>query len=237
VAPHGISLLIHAPAPNVAPQIANLLEPFGNRVVIASGAADAARHASQERFDVLIVSAGEADLLAAAPGVRAPIIAVLLRGDRAPASTDNVLRWPVTGDALYRAINTARILPEAGAAHDEGELPAIDAVAFSSLEKSVGIKTLIEILQCYIVTAEELTNALAAATAEDKWDEATRLAQDIVGAAGGLGLLAVTQAARLFTQKTREGQDAHELRNAAQAVVGEHVRARQALINLYPDVA
>ena len=27
------------------------------------------------------------------------------------------------------------------------------------------------------------------------------------------------------------------LRNAAQQVVGEHVRARKALINLYPDLA
>jgi len=27
------------------------------------------------------------------------------------------------------------------------------------------------------------------------------------------------------------------LRNAAQMVVGEHIRARQALIHLYPDVA
>ena len=40
------------------------------------------------------------------------------------------------------------------------EQPAsIDAVAFSALEKSVGTKALIEILQCYIVTAEQLTNA------------------------------------------------------------------------------
>jgi signal transduction histidine kinase/HPt (histidine-containing phosphotransfer) domain-containing protein len=238
VAPHGISLLIFAPAPHVAPQLANLLEPFGNRVVVATSAADAARHASQDHFDVIIASAADADLIAAAPGVRTPIIAVLLRGDRAPAATDIVLHWPVTGDALYHAIDAACVAPEDGAAQEKGELPAaIDAVAFSTLEKSVGITTLIEILQCYIVTAEELTNALAAASADDRWDEAARLAQDIVGAAGGLGLAAVTQAARLFAQKTREGQNAHDLRNAAQLVVGEHVRARRALSNLYPDVA
>ncbi len=66
---------------------------------------------------------------------------------------------------------------------------AIDPVAFSTLEKSVGIPALVEILQCYIVTAEQLTNGLAQACAEEKWDDAARLAQDIVGAAGGLGLL------------------------------------------------
>ena len=238
VAPHGIAVLIFAPQPNVAPQIANLLEPFGNRVVAATSSADAARRASQEHFDVIIASAGDADLLAAAPGVKAPVIAILLRGDRAPSATDIVLRWPVSADALYHAIDAACVLPNENTPHEQSELPAaIDAVAFSSLEKSVGLTTLIEILQCYIVTAEELTNGLAAACSEEKWDEAARLVQDIMGAAGGLGLSAVTQAARLFAQKTREGQNAHELRNAAQQVVGEHMRARHALTNLYPDVA
>ena len=103
--------------------------------------------------------------------------------------------------------------------------------------KSVGVKALIEILQCYIITAEQLTNALAEACAEERWDDAARLAQDIVGAAGGLGLAAVTRAARQFAKSAREGEDRHGLRNAAQMVVGEHLRARKALTNLYPDVA
>jgi signal transduction histidine kinase/HPt (histidine-containing phosphotransfer) domain-containing protein len=235
MAPRSRSLLIFAPAPQVAPQLANLLAPFGNRVVIAASAAEAARYASQEHFDAIIASAGDANLLAAAPGVKAPLIAILLRGDRAPACTDIVLGWPVSGDALYRAIDAACTVPEDGQ-QEEGEMPAaIDAEAFSTLEKSVGVTALIEILQCYIVTAEELTEALATAAAEERWDEAARLAQDIMGAAGGLGLAAVTQAARLFAQKMREGRNVHELRNAAQIVVGEHVRARQALSNLYPE--
>ncbi len=48
---------------------------------------------------------------------------------------------------------------------------------------------------------------------------------------------AVTQAARGFAQKARDGDNRHALRNAAQMVVGEHMRARQALVHLYPDVA
>ena len=98
------------------------------------------------------------------------------------------------------------------------------------------VKALHDILQCYITTAEQLTQALADACAEDKWDDASRLAQDIVGAAGGLGLAAVTQAARHFTQATRAGENPHELRNAAQMVLGEHIRTKQALTHLYPDV-
>jgi hypothetical protein len=78
---------------------------------------------------------------------------------------------------------------------------------------------------------------LSGACAEEKWDDASRLAQDIVGAAGGLGLAAITQAARNFTRMTRENATRHELRNAAQVVAGEHIRARQALIHLYPEVA
>ena len=58
-----------------------------------------------------------------------------------------------------------------------------------------------------------------------------------MGAAGGLGLAAITQAARDFSCMAREGENHSELRNAAQIVVAEYIRARQALSHLYPDVA
>ncbi|MDB5741617.1 MAG: hypothetical protein JWP16_2657 [Alphaproteobacteria bacterium] len=235
--PAGLSLLFYLRNPEVREALMHLLEPFGNRIALAQSMAEAVGRAGKEHFDAIIAGAGDADMLAAAPGVKAPLIAVLLRGDRAPAATDLVLRWPVEADQLYRALDEICEPAEDGEPKP-AELPAaIDPVAFSTLEKSVGVKTLVEILQCYIVTAEQLTNALAEACAAEKWDDAARLAQDIVGAAGGLGLLAITQAARNFARAAREGEDRHELRNAAQMVVGEHVRARQALIHLYPDVA
>jgi len=164
---------------------------------------------------------------------------VLLRGDRAPAATDQVLRWPVEADQLYLALEgvCAPSDQDRKAGEAPGSPAAIDAVTFSTLEKSVGAKALIEILQCYIVNAEQLTSALCNACAEEKWDDATRLAQDIVGAAGGLGLTAITQAARQFAQAARNADDGHELRNAAQLVLAEHLRSRQALMHLYPDVA
>jgi HPt (histidine-containing phosphotransfer) domain-containing protein len=177
-------------------------------------------------------------MLAAAPGVKAPLIAILLRGDRPPAATDVVLRWPVEADQFYRALDDVCEPATEEGAETAPDMPAaIDPVAFSTLEKSVGVKTLVDILQCYIVTAEQLTSSLSKACSEEKWDDAARLAQDIVGAAGGLGLMAITQAARNFTTTAREGGTRHQLLNAAQMVVGEHVRARQALIHLYPDVA
>jgi signal transduction histidine kinase/HPt (histidine-containing phosphotransfer) domain-containing protein len=238
--PSGLTLLLHATVPGVAAGLANLLEPFGNTIIVAASLADAVERAGKTRFDAIIAGANDTDTLAASPGVTAPLIAVLLRGERAPAATDAALRWPVEPDALYAALASYVMQrDEADAALDRApERPAaIDAMAFSTLEKSVGVHALVDILQCYIATAEQLTTALGEACAEEKWDEAARLAQDIVGAAGGLGLTAVTQAARLFAQKSRDGEDQHSLRNAAQMVLGEHMRSKQALTHLYPDVA
>jgi HPt (histidine-containing phosphotransfer) domain-containing protein len=231
--PTGLSLLLFLPNPMVADTIESLLEPFGNRLVRAESLAEAEEQASRDTFDAIITGAGEADMLAAAPGAKAPLVAILLRGNRAPNATGNVLRWPVEADLLYGTLDLVC------GAKDQTETAgaAIDPEAFSALEKSVGVKTLVEILQCYIATAEQLTTALAQACGEEKWEEASRLAQDIIGAAGGLGLAAVTLAAREFARKARDGENRHELCNAAQAVVGEHLRARQALVHLYPEVA
>jgi signal transduction histidine kinase/HPt (histidine-containing phosphotransfer) domain-containing protein len=236
-APGGLSVLLFMRTPALADSLAHMLEPFGNRVARASTIAEAIERAGKEAFDAIITGAGDADMLAAAPGVHAPLIAVLLRGDRAPSATDVVLRWPVESGLLYRALSETCQPQEADDEVASERPAAIDPIAFSTLEKSVGVKTLVEILQCYIVTAEQLTDGLTDACAEEKWDDASRLAQDIVGAAGGLGLAAITQAARQFTQAARDGQNRHQLRNAAQMVVGEHIRARQALIHLYPEVA
>ncbi len=238
-APSGLSLLVYIHSRELSDALTRLLEPFGNRLHVANSMAEAQERASKERFDAIIAGAADADMLAAAPGAKAPLVAVMLRGDRVPAATDVALRWPVEPDQLYRALHDVRLAQGAAAPQaDPAQLSAaIDAEIFSTLERSVGVKALVEILQCYIVTAEQLTAALAEACAHEQWDEAARLAQDIVGAAGGLGLVAITQAARRFAQAAREGQTRHELRNAAQMVVGEHVRARNALVHLYPEVA
>ncbi len=237
--PTGLSVLLFLRAPTASAALAHMLEPFGNRVIQAGTITDAIVRAGRDHFDAIITGGGDADMLAAAPGVKAPLIAVLLRGDRAPAATDKVLRWPVEADQIYFALeDVSQAAPQISGQGQGPEVPAaIDAIAFSTLEKSVGAKALVEILQCYVVTAEELTGALSDACNEEKWDDAARLAQDIVGAAGGLGLLAITQAARQFAAAAREGVDRHALRNAAQQVIGEHMRARQALVHLYPEVA
>lgn len=238
-APSGLSLLLYLHSRELNDALVRLLEPFGNRLYLADSMAETVERAGKDRFDAIIAGAADADMLAAAPGVKAPLVAVMLRGDRAPSATDVALRWPVEPDQLYRALHDVRLADGPAAPEiDPVQLSAaIDAETFSTLERSVGVKTLVEILQCYVVTAEQLTGALAQACTQEQWDEAARLAQDIVGAAGGLGLTAITQAARHFAQAAREGQNGHDLRNAAQMVVGEHLRARNALVHLYPEVA
>jgi HPt (histidine-containing phosphotransfer) domain-containing protein len=95
----------------------------------------------------------------------------------------------------------------------------------------------VEILKSYIASAEALCRALDEASNDANWPEATRLAQDIAGSAGGLGLTAMTAAARGFAQAARDGAPAGDLWNTAQLIVWEHERVRRSLINLYPDLA
>jgi len=224
-------------------QVGHYLEPFGNRIQSPATLSEAIALAGREHFDAIIVRASEADSWAAARGVTAPVLALLLPGERAPIAASEVLHWPATAQGLHAVLahlrermEPERATPAAGGGPAENLAP-IDADAFAALEKSVGLTTLVEILHSYIENAELLCAALAQASADEKWDEATRLAQDIAGAAGGLGLVAVSAAARGFTMKTRSGEDRQTLHSAAQAVVGEQIRTKQALLNLYPALA
>jgi signal transduction histidine kinase/HPt (histidine-containing phosphotransfer) domain-containing protein len=217
-------------------QLTRYLEPFGNRIVFTSTLAEGAARAGREKFDAILARPSDIEALSSSPGARAPMLAILFPADKAPASGDEILHWPAAANEVYAALRkvTERVVHAPAQVAQEA---AIDAPAFAALEKSVGFTTLIEILHSYIKTTETLCDALSKASAAEDWAEAARLAQDIAGAAGGLGLSGMTSAARGFAQQARVGEDSHALRNAAQMVVGEHVRVRNALTNLYPDLA
>jgi signal transduction histidine kinase/HPt (histidine-containing phosphotransfer) domain-containing protein len=240
VPPSKHSFLVFTRDAGIDAHLARLLEPFGNTVIFAVNLAEALAQSARGAFAAIIVGASDADSWAAAPGVRAPVLALLSRGERAPATASEVLRWPAGARELYAVLaelhERAKPADAPSRAPEVEVLAPIDADAFAALEKSVGLKSLLEILQSYIENAELLCEGLSEACAAERWEDAGRLAQDIAGAAGGLGLIAVTAAARGFTQKTRSGETRHELRNAAQMVVGEQARAKQALGNLYPDL-
>jgi signal transduction histidine kinase/HPt (histidine-containing phosphotransfer) domain-containing protein len=238
--PSGLTFLIALADEALCKPIIDYLEPFGNRLVVTGALADAIGRAGRENFDAIIVGAVDADMLAGAPGVRAPILALVSGGMRAPEAVGEVLRWPASAGTLYLALHELL-----GRGADVSQSPvlqspataAIDAPAFAALEKSLGLTTLIEILHSYMATAEDLCRDLSNASGQEQWDDAARIAQDIAGAAGGLGLAALTQAARGFTQIAREGGTPENLREAAGSVMDEHQRVCRALANLYPDLA
>jgi signal transduction histidine kinase/HPt (histidine-containing phosphotransfer) domain-containing protein len=239
-APTGLSVLIFAHDEDSNRHLANLLEPFGNRVRIAKSLADAILRAGRSGCDVILTAAADADTLAAAPGIKSPIIALIRGGERAPACADSLLRWPVSAHELYAAIaaiDERRRKDTAPEPPSPDSVAAIDPAAFAALEKSFGMPTLLEILKSYIASAEQLCAALGEASGRSNWEEAVRLAQDIAGSAGGLGLTAMTAAARGFAQAAREGASPHELRNTAQLIIWEHERVRRSLANLYPELA
>jgi signal transduction histidine kinase/HPt (histidine-containing phosphotransfer) domain-containing protein len=239
--PSGLRFLLALADEGICKQIGDYLEPFGNRIIVANVLADAVSRAGRENFDAIIASAMDADMLAAAPGVRAPVLALVSGGMRAPDAAGAMLRWPASAAALYVSLRDllgrGADLSQAETESASDAVAAIDASAFSGLEKSLGLATLIEILQSYMKTAEELCAHLTNASEQENWDDAARIAQDIAGAAGGLHLAALTAAARGFTQKAREGGAAPDLRQAAEVVMGEHLRVCRALANLYPDLA
>jgi HPt (histidine-containing phosphotransfer) domain-containing protein len=238
-APTGLSFLVFVHDKQAERQLADLLEPFGNTLQCAEGVADAVARAARGRFDLIIAAASDADTLAAAPGFKAPLLAVVKGGERTPACADALLRWPAPAREIYAAIHAIldRGRKEVSAEPPLSSAATIDPSAFAELEKSFGAVKLVEILKSYIASAEALCRALNEASNDANWPEATRLAQDIAGSAGGLGLTAMTAAARGFAQAARDGAPPGDLRNTAQLIVWEHERVRRSLINLYPDLA
>ena len=239
-APSGLSILIYAHDEKATHQLTTLLEPFGNHVRIARNLAHAVLRAGRSRSDVIFASAADADTLAAAPGIKSPIIALIRGGERTPACADALLRLPVSANELYSAIAAITEARRGDIASDPPpaeSMASIDPATFAALEKSFGTATLLEILRSYFTSAEQLCRALGEASNDANWQEAVRLAQDIAGSAGGLGLTAMTAAARGFAQAARDGADPHELRHTAQLIVWEHERVRRSLANLYPELA
>ncbi len=216
----------------------NLLTPFGNRITFAASLSDAASLSARGNFALAIARAQSVDALAVAPGQRTPILALAGSDERRPDGADGIVRWPGSAGALYSAI--AAVIEGTGhksANAEDVAGAAIDAKAFSELEKSLGMKTLIDILQSYMGTAEQLSAALEEAMQKEDWAQAGRVAQDIAGAAGGLGLTALTAMARTLAQGARDGATGPNLKQAASGIFAEHRRATDALKRLYPDLA
>lgn len=237
--PSGMSLLAYAPEASMRMSLERLLNPFGNRITFKNTIADTIAAAETNTYALVLAAGDGIDALAEAPQFVTPILALVPHDVRAPQGADSVLRWPAAAGALYAAIQVATANSDLDRKQMDTEThehdPAIDAKAFAILERSVGLKTLIEILQAYLATAEGLAASLAGASEAQDWSQAGRVARDIAGAAGGLGLAALTASARSLAQASRDGKGS--LYTAAQTVLTEHTRVKEALTRLYPDLA
>jgi signal transduction histidine kinase/HPt (histidine-containing phosphotransfer) domain-containing protein len=226
-------------APEAEEKLVGMLEPFGNRVHVSRDVVDTVVQAARESFDALILPAANTDFVAAAPGVKSPILSLVASGERAPAGAHEILEWPASLSALHAALATIEehgqeFLGTPDTPETDGPL---DSSAMAALEKSVGTKTLLEILHAYMETAEQLCRSLDRASDVANWDEAARVARDIAGSAGALGLSAVTVAARGLASAARSGDTDDALRARANDVLKEHAYVRKALEKLYPDLA
>ena len=237
--PSGLSLLLYLPDESMRTSIERLLSPFGNAVTTADTLAHAVAMSARGGFALIVAAAQSVDALAATPGQRTPILALATQQERQPDGADAVLRWPATASAVFSAIIsvTGDAAKPADGAKENGIDAAIDAKKISDLEKSLGFKTLVDILHSYLETAEELAASLSVARDNKDWTQAGRVAQDFAGAAGGLGLTAVTAAARSLAQGARDNADRNTLSIATEGVLAEHQRVREALRRLYPDLA
>ncbi len=206
-APSGLSILCFVGNSELATSLEHVLAPFGNHVAFAENLQAAARLCGRRKFSLIITEGEYADGLAAMPGHHTPILALARPDERRSSGAEHTLRWPTNTNALYEAIAATVGTSDATkiAQDEERAEAAIDAKVFADLEKSLGLKTLIDILQSYMATAEEQAKALDTALTAQEWPQAARLAQDIAGAAGGLGLTALTSAARLLAQAVRDG--------------------------------
>jgi nitrogen-specific signal transduction histidine kinase/HPt (histidine-containing phosphotransfer) domain-containing protein len=237
--PSGLSLLTYLPDESMRAAVERMLVPFGNSVSNATSLWQAVTMSTRGGFALIVAAATSVDAFAAAPGQRTPILALATPEERHPDGADVVLRWPARPGALFAAIVslTGDGPKQAESVKEERAEPAIDAKAISDLEKSLGFKTLIDILQSYMHTADQLAASLSVTADQEDWSQTGRLAQDFAGAAGGLGLSALTAAARLLAQAARDGAGDIALSTASDGVLTEHSRVREALFRLYPDLA
>ena len=109
--------------------------------------------------------------------------------------------------------------------------------AIADLEKSVGRPVLVDILKSYMTNAAELLARIEAAAPIHDSAEMEQAARDLAGASSGLGLLALTAAARELSQAARRGADGDVLLPQVKSLGVLTEATHRKLAQLYPDAA
>jgi HPt (histidine-containing phosphotransfer) domain-containing protein len=114
---------------------------------------------------------------------------------------------------------------------------AFDEAGIVDLEKSVGRPVLIDILSSYMAMAEEMMARIEAAIPGSDLGTVEQAARDLAGAASGLGLTALTAAARELSQSARRGSNIGAMASDVSALAELSSATHRQLASLYPDVA
>jgi CheY-like chemotaxis protein/HPt (histidine-containing phosphotransfer) domain-containing protein len=117
------------------------------------------------------------------------------------------------------------------------QTPAFDAAGIVELEKSVGRPVLVDILSSYMSMAEDMLARIEAALPGSDMGAVEQAARDLAGAASGLGLTALTAAARELSQSARRGGDIGMMASNVSALAELSSATHRQLASLYPDVA
>lgn len=205
---------------------------------IVEGGLEAVERAGRERFDVVVLDAH----MPGVDGVQAARMIRALRQRRSSAAIlivctpDDVAEAEaaLVGDAILRKPYTAHSVLAAIARAVGEDDAAFDASGVLDLEQTVGRPALIDILASFLASAADMTARIEAALPDCDSAAMEQVARDLAGAAGGLGLTALTAAARELSQAARKGEGS--LQSHADAVLGLAGQAHRALTTLFPDV-
>lgn len=235
-APEGLHLLAYMGDETTHKEISEILVPFGNHVTFARFPADLVALAVRTKFDAAIVRIDFADMLASAPGVNLPILALTPpeKTSVRSAAAGAAQNWPCAAYHIYGALKG--MLNHKPTGPERAEAQPVDHAAIAALEKSVGEETLIEIFQTYLDTSLGLRKKIQKASDEGDWAKAESLARDVIGSASGLGLAAITLSARDLCAEIRDKSDETAMRRQARRLIQEGSRTRRTLLGLYPEL-
>lgn len=173
-----------------------------------------------------------------------PILALTAHGPDVLAraglkdAVDFYLRKPITPASFANAVAkivTAKRRPAEPAA--KTEKPALDTAQIARLAKNIGEATLVDVLQSYLGTVEEILARLDEAVAFADAPATGRAARDLAGTSADLGLVTLSAVSRALANTARQDGGAEKLAGEAETLKNEAARAREALIKLYPDLA
>lgn len=220
--------------------LTQLLESAGVAATFVTNGLDAVSAAS-DAYDAIVLDAHMplAGGLQAARMIRTlqrhghtPILLACAEGDPAEAESapfcDGIVRKPYAARALLEGLILAR--------EGDANAAAFDSRGVEELERSVGRPVLVDILKSFLGSASDMLGRIEEAAPTGDASALEQAARDLAGAAGGLGLAALTAAAKELSAAARLGAPRDRLTSQAHGVLGLGEEARKRLVLLYPDL-